>query len=93
MLVRPRLHGSPVLPEPMAVALTGMFHVVAIFAFAFALGAPRTLVVALWFGATAAILLEVPVVLAPSWLVARRLLSDRQFSLTQRAARLLLRRR
>jgi hypothetical protein len=74
----------------MAVAITEILHVVAIFAFAFAMGATRTLVVAPRLGATAAVL-QIPVVLAASWVVARRLLANRQFSLTQRAARLLLR--
>ena len=81
-----RLFGVRVLPRPMAVLFTGIAYFAVVFAFAFAMGVARTLIVAPRLGATAAVLLEMPVVLAASWIVARRLLSNRRFSLTQRAA-------
>ncbi len=70
----------------MAVAFAALVYFAAVFAFAFALGVARTLIVAPALGATSAVLLEIPVVLAASWIVARRALRHRHFDLPQRAA-------
>ena len=70
----------------MAVFRTAIVYFLAIFAFAFAMGVARTLVIAPRIGATAAVLLEVPILLAASWVVARRLLRDRDLALPQRMA-------
>lgn len=76
-----------VLINPMAAAcVTGLLYFAVVFAFAFAMGVVRTLVVAPHLGATAAVLLELPIVVAASWLVARRLLRHRSLTLAQRAA-------
>ena len=70
----------------MPVARIAMFYFVAIFALAFMLGVARTLIVAPAIGETAAVLLEIPLVLAASWGAARHLLRGRGFTLGQRAA-------
>jgi len=70
----------------MAAALfAGLLYFAGVFAFAFAMGVARTLVVAPRIGATAAVLLELPLVLAASWIVARALLRHRDFTVPQRA--------
>jgi hypothetical protein len=76
----------PVLIASMATAMTGLFYFIVIFTLAFATGVVRTLFVAPLLGPVAAVSLEVPVILAASWFVARRLLRGRSFSLAQRAA-------
>lgn len=68
----------------MPTARSAFVYFVAIFALAFVLGVARTLIVAPATGETAAVLLEIPVVLAASWVVARRLLRGRGFALGQR---------
>lgn len=70
----------------MAVFRTAFAYFSTVFAFAFAMGVARTLVIAPRIGATAAVLLEVPILLAASWLIARRLLRDRDLALPQRIA-------
>ena len=50
------------------------------------MGVARTLVIAPRIGTTAAVLLEVPILLAASWVIARRLLRDRDLALPQRMA-------
>ncbi len=70
----------------MAVVLVAIGYFAAVFVVAFALGVARTLVVAPTIGATAAVLLEIPIVLAVSWIVARRLLRARDFGVIERAA-------
>lgn len=70
----------------MAVVRTAIAYFSAVFAFAFAMGVARTLVIAPRIGATAAVLLEVPILLTASWLIARRLLRDRDLALPQRIA-------
>lgn len=68
----------------MKIAITrGVLYFAAVFAFAFVMGVFRTLVVAPRIGATAAVCIEIPIILVASWLVARRLLRDRSFSLGQ----------
>ena len=68
----------------IAACLIGLCYFAAIFSFAFAMGVARQLVVAPHLGATAAVLLEVPIIILASWMVARRLLRRRAFSLAQR---------
>lgn len=63
----------------------GLRYYAIVFAFAFAMGIARTLVIAPRLGATAAVLLEVPVVAAVSWAVWRRLIRHRSFTMPQRA--------
>ena len=67
---------------PLA-AFTGVLYFAAVFAFAFAMGVARTLLIAPTIGPAAAVLLEIPVILAVSWLVARRLLRNRSFVSSQ----------
>ena len=68
----------------VAACFTGMLYFGAIFTFAFAMGIARILVVAPRLGSTNAVLLEVPILVAASWIVARRLLRNRSFTLSQR---------
>ncbi|MBK5264706.1 MAG: hypothetical protein JJE34_05650 [Alphaproteobacteria bacterium] len=70
----------------MAVMFTAIAYFATVFAFAFAMGVARTLVIEPLIGATAAVLLEVPILLAASWVIARRLLRDRDLALPQRIA-------
>ena len=70
----------------MAVVRTAIAYFSTVFAFAFAMGVARTLVIAPRIGTTAAVLLEVPILLAASWVIARRLLRDRDLALPQRIA-------
>ena len=67
----------------MAVIITAIVYFVAVFAFAFAMGVARTLVIAPLIGTAVAVLLEVPILLAASWVIARRLLRDRDLTLPQ----------
>lgn len=70
----------------MAVFRTAIAYFATVFAFAFAMGVARTLVVAPRLGDTVAVLLEVPILLAASWVVVHRLLRDRHLALPQRIA-------
>lgn len=70
----------------MAVVFAGLIYFASVFAIAFALGVARTLVIAPMLGATAAVLLEIPVVLGASWTIARRVLRHRSFGLSARVA-------
>ena len=63
----------------------GLLYFVVVFSLAFAMGVARTLIIAPQLGATAAVLLEVPIIVAASWIIARRLLRHRSLSLPQRA--------
>lgn len=75
------------LKTPMAAAfLTGLIYFALVFSLAFATGAARVLVVAPRIGPTAAVLLEVPLIILASWAIARRLLRDRAFTGAQRVA-------
>ena len=69
-----------------AAYFTGLLYFAAVFTFAFAMGIARVLVVAPRLGPTAAVLLEVPTLVAASWIVARRLLRNRPLTGPQRAA-------
>ena len=63
----------------------GAFYFAIIFAVAFAAGTLRTLIVAPAIGATAAVLLEVPIIIVVSWGVARTLLRHRPLGAGRRA--------
>lgn len=76
-----------VLKNAMAAAcFLGLLYFVVVFSLAFAMGVARTLIIAPQLGATAAVLLEVPIIVAASWVIARRLVRHRSLSLPQRAA-------
>ena len=64
----------------------GLLYYAAVFAIAFALGIARALVINQYAGASAAVLLEVPVVIVLSWLIAHHLLKRNSFSLSQSVA-------
>ena len=68
----------------IGVITRGLLYFAAVFAFAFVMGIVRTLVVAPRIGATAAVCIEIPIILTASWFVARRLLRGGSFSLGQR---------
>ena len=73
--------------EPSRILIGGLYGLLyfgILFAFAFATGAARTLFVAPWLGRPAAVFLEVPLLIAVSWLVARYLLRSRSLSIEQR---------
>lgn len=70
----------------MVVARLSLIYFGAVFALAFALGIVRTLIVAPAIGEFAAVMMEVPVVLAASWVVARHLLRVTPMPLAARAA-------
>jgi hypothetical protein len=68
--------------ETLAVAI---LYFAIVFAFAFAMGIARTLWAAPRLGSAAAVLLEIPILLAISWIVAQRLLRYKDVALPQRA--------
>jgi hypothetical protein len=70
----------------MAAVFAGIFYFAIVFTFAFAMGVIRTFIVAPRLGTTAAVCLEVPILLLASWGVASRLLRQRPFSFSQRVA-------
>lgn len=80
-VVRPRQ--IAVLSQPMTSARIGLLYFAIVFTFAFAMGIARTLLIAPWLGPTAAVLLEIPIVLLASWFVARRLMRGRPFTRSQ----------
>jgi hypothetical protein len=74
------------LPRHGAALATAFIYFAAIFTLAFVLGVARTLVVAPRLGATAGVLLEIPVLWIASWLLARRLVWKRSFAFFDLAA-------
>jgi hypothetical protein len=68
------------------VAQAALRYLVPVFAVAFALGALRGLLIAPQIGAFAAVALEVPVLLALSWVVAGRVLRTQPLSPAERWA-------
>lgn len=68
----------------MAVIRKALVYFATVFAIAFVLGVIRTLFVAPRIGAAAAVGIELPIILCASWLIARRLLRDRPYSLGER---------
>lgn len=69
----------------ISACVMGLRYYAIVFAVAFAMGIARTLVIAPRLGATAAVLLEVPVIVAVSWAVWRRLIRQRSLTMPQRA--------
>ena len=67
----------------MVAILTGLVYFVIIFGFTFAMGVGRTLVIAPLLGETAAVLLEIPILVIASSFVARRITSNRFFTFRQ----------
>lgn len=63
----------------------GGIYFALIFSLAFAMGVVRVVFLAPRIGAMGAVLLEIPIVLAVSWRLARRLLRHRGLTLAQRA--------
>ena len=53
-----------------------MNYFLIVFTFAFLMGVARLLVIAPWLGPVAAVMIEVPILMAVSWLVSRYLLGD-----------------
>jgi hypothetical protein len=86
-LAGPRTIVHTVLRRTMIKACSmGLLYYTAVFAVAFALGMARALIIAPHIGESAAVILEVPVVVFVSWAVARQLLKRHPFSLLQSAA-------
>jgi hypothetical protein len=73
-------------PPAAASFRLALAYFAVVFTFAFLTGMARVLVLEPWLGATAALLLEVPVIVAASWMVARLLLLRRPLTLPQRAS-------
>jgi hypothetical protein len=70
----------------MVTALrTGLLYFAAVFGLAFMLGVARTLVIAPRIGALSAVLLELPLLVGASWVVARWLLRRRPLTRSQQA--------
>lgn len=63
----------------------GFVYFAVVFTLAFVMGVARALVIAPRLGERTAVLLEVPILVLASWIVARRLLRDRPYTLPQRA--------
>lgn len=70
----------------LAACLLGLQYFTVVFTFAFAMGVIRVLLVAPRLGPTAAVLIEVPILVLASWIVAHSLLRSRTLTLTQCAA-------
>ena len=68
-----------------AAYFAGLLYFMAVFTLAFALGIARVLVIAPRLGPTTAVLLEIPILVGASWIVARRLLRNRSLTTPQRA--------
>lgn len=77
--MRPRF----VQPGSIAVAVTGLVYFVIVFAFAFVMGIGRAILVAPRLGETAAVLIEIPILVIASWFVARHLVRDRILNFPQ----------
>jgi Ca2+/H+ antiporter len=69
-----------------AIVAAGFCYFAIVFALAFAMGVARALLIAPALGETLAIFLEIPVLLAVSWFVARHLLRGRRFKVGQLVA-------
>jgi hypothetical protein len=83
---KPRSTARRALVRAAAVSIRlGLSYFALVFTFAFATGAARVLLVAPRTGPTVAVLMEVPIIIAASWIVAHRLLRDHGLWLRQRA--------
>ena len=80
------MQGESQLIRPVGA---GFAYAILVFAVGFALGAVRVLLVVPRLGATGAVLLEVPVILAASWWISRRCAARFEVSRTV-AARLVM---
>jgi hypothetical protein len=69
----------------MTALALGLRYFVGVFAIAFAMGTIRTLLLAPAIGAMAAVAMELPIILAVSWLWGRRLLERQKLGLADRA--------
>lgn len=69
-----------------AALVAGAQYYAAVFAIGFALGIVRTLLITPRIGALLAVLIELPVMLTASWLIAGRLVRGRDFTAIERAA-------
>jgi hypothetical protein len=70
----------------MAIIVTAILYFGIVFTFAFAMGVFRVLVVAPLVGPAAAVFIEVPIILAASWIGARRVLRRRTLGFSKRLA-------
>jgi hypothetical protein len=77
---------DPAMPKRGAVLTAAIFYFGIIFALAFATGVVRVILIAPRVGALGAVLIEVPVILAASWIVAGRLMRGRNFRVRDRLA-------
>jgi hypothetical protein len=66
-------------------AIAGLAYFAVVFAAGFALGVTRVLFMVPTFGATVAVLIELPAILALSWIACRRLIVRLEVSPTTRA--------
>ena len=78
--------GAAIPTRALAVVFVAAAYFVTVFAFAFVMGVARALVIAPRVGPAVAVCVEIPILLAASWALARRLLSGRRFELRDRAA-------
>lgn len=69
-----------------AACFTGLLYFLVVFTIAFATGVARVLLVAPRLGPMPAVMLEVPLLVVASWIVARHLLRTRSLTLPERAA-------
>ena len=74
---------KPARGKTLAVITAGLVYFLLIFSLAFVMGVVRALVVAPRLGETTGVFLEIPILLIVSWLVARRLVRNRSFSVAQ----------
>ena len=70
----------------IAACIMGLRYYAIVFGLAFAMGVARTLVIAPRLGATVAVLLEVPLIVAASWVTVRHLLRHCALTFPQSAA-------
>ena len=69
-----------------AAFFIGLQYFTVVFTFALAMGVARVFIVAPRLGSTGAVLLEVPIVVLASWVMAYRLLQNRFLTFPQRLA-------
>ncbi len=67
----------------LAAWFIGLQYFTVVFTFAFAMGVIRVLLVAPRLGPMVAVLIEVPILVAASWIVTHHLLRNRSFTLSQ----------
>lgn len=77
---------AAILTRASVVVLVAAAYFIAVFTLAFAMGVARTLVIAPLVGPTVAVCIEIPILLIASWFLARHLMSERRFALSDRIA-------